>query len=186
MGSAQVIAVSTGRVKADPQVRAELGRTAIDKRPAGASVRVGRLGLDGDEQADQENHGGYEQAVYAYAREDLDWWVEQLRRELRDGLFGENITTAGLDISGAAIGETWRLGSAVVQVTGPRIPCVTFASWLGEEHWVKRFARAGLSGRLSAGAQRRRGRARRPDRGPGPSGGAGHGQRVNAGLLRRR
>ncbi len=146
MGSAQVIAVSTGRVKADPQVRAELGRTAIDKRPAGASVRVGRLGLDGDEQADQENHGGYEQAVYAYAREDLDWWVEQLRRELRDGLFGENITTAGLDISGAAIGETWRLGSAVVQVTGPRIPCVTFASWLGEEHWVKRFARAGRPG----------------------------------------
>jgi MOSC domain-containing protein YiiM len=146
MANARVLSVSTGREKADPRIRTALGRTAIDKRPLAARVRVTRLGLDGDEQADQENHGGYEQAVYAYAREDLDWWVEQLGRELRDGLFGENITTAGLDITGAAIGETWRLGTAVVQVTSPRIPCVTFASWLGEPRWVKRFARAGRPG----------------------------------------
>jgi MOSC domain-containing protein YiiM len=146
MASARVIAVSTGRVKADPKIQAALGRTAIDKRPCGASVAVFRLGLDGDEQADRQHHGGYEQAVYAYAREDLDWWAEQLGRELRDGLFGENITTAGLDISGAAIGEIWRLGTAVVQVTAPRVPCVTFASWLGEDHWVRRFARAGRPG----------------------------------------
>jgi MOSC domain-containing protein YiiM len=146
MASARVIAVSTGRAKADPNIRAALGRTAIDKRPSRARVRVFKLGLDGDEQADKVNHGGYEQAVYAYAREDLDWWVEQLGRELRDGLFGENITTAGLDISGAVIGETWRLGTAVVQVTSSRIPCVTFASWLGEDHWVRRFARAGRPG----------------------------------------
>ena len=160
MANARVLSVSTGREKADPAIRSQLGRTAIDKRPVAARVRVLKLGLDGDEQADQENHGGYEQAVYAYAREDLDWWVEQLGRELRDGLFGENITTAGLDVSGAAIGETWRLGSAVVQVTSPRIPCVTFASWLGEDRWVKRFAQARPSRRLPAGAQRGRGRAR--------------------------
>jgi len=146
MASARVIAVSTGRAKADPEIRAALGRTAIDKRPSGVSVVVSRLGLDGDEQADRDHHGGYEQAVYAYAREDLDWWVEQLGRELRDGLFGENITTAGLDICGAAIGETWRLGTAVVQVTSSRIPCVTFASWMGEHRWVKRFAQAGRPG----------------------------------------
>ena len=142
MANARVLSVSTGREKADPAIRSQLGRTAIDKRPVLGRVSVFTLGLDGDEQADQESHGGPDQAVYAYAREDLDWWVEQLGRELRDGLFGENITTAGLDISGAAIGETWRLGSAVVQVTSARIPCVTFASWLGEERWVKRFARA--------------------------------------------
>lgn len=146
MANARVLSVSTGREKADPAIRSQLGRTAIDKRPLAGRVRVLKLGLDGDEQADQENHGGYEQAVYVYAREDLDWWVEQLGRELRDGLFGENITTAGLDVSGAAIGETWRLGTAVVQVTSPRIPCVTFASWLGEDHWVRRFARAGRPG----------------------------------------
>ena len=146
MANARVLSVSTGREKADPAIRSQLGRTAIDKRPVPARVRVLKLGLDGDEQADHDSHGGYEQAVYAYAREDLDWWVEQLGRELRDGLFGENITTAGLDVCGAAIGETWRLGSAVVQVTSPRIPCVTFASWLGEDRWVKRFAQAGRPG----------------------------------------
>jgi MOSC domain-containing protein YiiM len=146
MASARVTSVSTGRAKADPKIAAAVGCTAIDKRPSSASVAVFRLGLDGDEQADRRHHGGYEQALYAYAREDLDWWVEQLGRELRDGLFGENITTAGLDISGAAIGETWRLGTAVVQVTSARIPCVTFASWLGEDHWIKRFARAARPG----------------------------------------
>jgi MOSC domain-containing protein YiiM len=146
MANARVIAVSTGRVKAAPAMGGTLGWTAIDKRPSRARVRVVKLGLDGDEQADKVNHGGYEQAVYAYAREDLDWWEEQLGRELRDGMFGENITTAGLDISGAAIGETWRLGTAVVQVTSPRVPCVTFAGWLGEDHWVRRFAQAGRPG----------------------------------------
>ncbi len=89
---------------------------------------------------DQDNHGGVDQALYAYAREDLDWWTEQLGRELLNGIFGENLTTAGLDVNAALIGEIWRVGEAVVQVTLPRIPCVTFKSWLDEPHWVKRFA----------------------------------------------
>jgi MOSC domain-containing protein YiiM len=109
-------------------------------------VAVGPFGLDGDEVADKENHGGYDQALYAYAREDLDWWVERLGYELPNGIFGENLTTAGLDVTGALIGETWRVGTAIVQVTSPRIPCVTFQSWLGEDHWVKRFAAAGRPG----------------------------------------
>ena len=71
---------------------------------------------------------------------------EQLGRQLGDGIFGENVTTAGIDISAALIGATWRLGTAVVQVTSPRIPCVTFKSWLDEPHWVKRFAAAGRPG----------------------------------------
>ena len=134
-----MISVNVGRGK-DADWAGKLGRTAIDKCPAAGRVEVGRLGLGGDEQVDKPAHGGPEQAVYAYAREDLDWWVERLGRELRNGLFGENITTAGLDVTGALIGETWLLGTAVVQVTAPRIPCVTFQSWLGEQHWVKRFA----------------------------------------------
>jgi MOSC domain-containing protein YiiM len=105
-------------------------------------VEVGRLGLGGDEQVDKPAHGGPEQAVYAYAREDLDWWVEQLGRELTNGLFGENITTGGVDVSGALIGEIWRLGTATVQVTAPRIPCAVFAGWMDERQWVKRFAEA--------------------------------------------
>jgi len=117
-------------------------RTGINKQPVTGRVAVGPEGLAGDEFADKANHGGRDQAVYAYAREDLDWWSALLGRELRHGLFGENITTAGLDVSGALIGEVWQLGTAVVQVTAPRIPCVTFQSWLGEPHWVKRFAAA--------------------------------------------
>ena len=145
MASGRVISVNTGRAS-DAEWAGRLKRTAIDKRPAAGPVRVGRLGVAGDEQVDKENHGGYEQALYVYAREDLDWWVEQLGRELPDGTFGENITTAGLDISGALIGETWRLGTALVQVTSPRVPCVVFAGWMGERHWVKRFADAGRPG----------------------------------------
>jgi MOSC domain-containing protein YiiM len=146
---AKVVSVNTGR-GVDAQWAGGLKRTAIDKRPAGGPgavpVRVGRLGLAGDEQADTEHHGGPEQAVYAYAREDLDWWVEQLGRELPNGTFGENVTTHRLDVTGALIGERWRLGSAVVEVTGPRIPCVVFQNWLGEDHWVRRFSAAARPG----------------------------------------
>jgi MOSC domain-containing protein YiiM len=136
-----VISVNVGWGK-DADWAGKLGRTAIHKRPVAGSVLVGRLGLGGDEQVDKPAHGGPEQAVYAYAREDLDWWVEQLGRELANGLFGENITTAGVDVTGALIGEIWRLGTATVQVTGPRIPCVVFAGWMDERRWVKRFAGA--------------------------------------------
>jgi MOSC domain-containing protein YiiM len=140
-----VISVNAGRGK-DADWAGRLGRTAIDKRPVAGPVDVGWLGLTGDEQADTEHHGGREQALYAYAREDLDWWVERLARELANGVFGENITTAGLDITGALIGEVWQLGTAVVQVTAPRIPCVVFAGWLDERSWVRRFADAGRPG----------------------------------------
>jgi MOSC domain-containing protein YiiM len=139
--TARVISVNTGRGK-DADWAGKLGRTAINKRPVPGRVQVGWLGLGGDEQVDKPAHGGPEQAVYAYAREDLDWWVEQLGRELADGMFGENITTAGLDVTGALIGEIWELGTARVQVTAPRIPCVVFAGWMDERHWVKRFGDA--------------------------------------------
>jgi MOSC domain-containing protein YiiM len=145
MPGARVISLNRGCI-ADLLIGGRPGRTAIDKRPVSGPVAIGPLGLDGDEIADKEYHGGGEQALYAYAREDLDWWTEQLGRELRGGTFGENVTTAGIDISAALIGETWQLGAVVLQVTAPRIPCVTFKSWLGEPHWVKRFAAAGRPG----------------------------------------
>ncbi|HEY2074971.1 MAG TPA: MOSC domain-containing protein [Streptosporangiaceae bacterium] len=145
MSGARVISVNRGK-EADLLIGGRPGRSAIDKRPVAGPVAVGPLGLDGDECADKQDHGGLEQALYAYAREDLDWWTEQLGRELTSGTFGENLTTAGIDVSAALIGETWRVGSALVQVTAPRIPCVTFKSWLDEPHWVKRFADAGRPG----------------------------------------
>jgi MOSC domain-containing protein YiiM len=145
MAAARVVSVNIGRGR-DADWAGRLKRTAIDKRPVPGPVTVGRLGLDGDEQIDKPDHGGYEQALYAYAREDLDWWVERLGRELASGSFGENITTSGADVTGALIGEVWQLGSAVVQVTAPRIPCVVFAGWMDERQWVKRFADAGRPG----------------------------------------
>jgi MOSC domain-containing protein YiiM len=145
MPGARVISVNRGQ-EADLLIGGRPAPSAIDKRPVSGPVEVGPLGLDGDTVADKVNHGGLEQAVYAYAREDLDWWTEQLGRELLNGVFGENITTAGIDVSSALIGETWRVGSVVLQVTSARIPCETFKSWLDEPRWVKRFAAAGRPG----------------------------------------
>ena len=127
----------------------DVGRTAIDKRPVAAGVEVGVLGLESDRVCDVENHGGAEQAVYAYADEEADWWAEQLQREIPPGLFGENLRTAGLAVSEAEIGEHWRVGGpdgVLLRVTAPRIPCVTFADRMGEAHWVKRFGQSGRPG----------------------------------------
>ncbi len=130
--------------------------TGIDKRPVDGPVAVnapgcgkgtGAVGLAGDRVYDVENHGGDEQAVYAYAREDLDYWTDELRRELPNGVFGENLTTRGLDVNGALIGERWRIGPDVVlEITSPRIPCSTFRGWLGLPGWLKRFTAAARPG----------------------------------------
>jgi MOSC domain-containing protein YiiM len=145
MATARVISVNVGTAR-ELLIGRTASQSAIDKRPVSGPIRAGRLGLAGDEQADKQDHGGRDQALYAYAQEDLDWWTERLGREVRGGEFGENITTAGLDVTGALIGETWRFGDAVVQVTAPRIPCATFQAWTGEPNWVKRFADAGRPG----------------------------------------
>ena len=145
MASARVISVNTGRGQ-PASWAGRTRRTAIDKRPARGPVLLGRLGAAGDEQVDSEHHGGPHQALYAYAREDLDYWAGRLGRDLPGGTFGENLTTAGLDVTGAVIGETWRVGAAVVQVSSVRIPCGTFRGWMGEPGWVRRFAAAGRPG----------------------------------------
>ncbi len=133
-----------------------LPATGIDKRPVSHPVAVtapgpkgtGAVGLAGDRAHDVQHHGGADQALYAYAREDLDSWEERLGRRLHDGSsFGENLTTVGVDVNGALIGERWRIGSDVLlEVTCPRIPCATFSGWLGEPDWLRRFLQAGQPG----------------------------------------
>jgi len=103
-------------------------------------------GVLGDDVVSRKHHGGSRQAVYAVAREELDWWGAELGRDLRDGMFGENVTTTGLDVDGAVVGERWRIGSAVLEVTGPRIPCATFGAWMAERGWVRRFTERGRTG----------------------------------------
>lgn len=129
--------------------------TGIDKRPVNGPVRVaapgpkgvGASGVAGDAVCHTRHHGGDHQAVYAFAREDLDDWERELGRPLASGTFGENLTTEGLDVSGAKIGERWRIGAEVVlEVTSGRIPCSTFQGHLGEKGWVRRFTRKGAPG----------------------------------------
>jgi MOSC domain-containing protein YiiM len=116
------------------------GTTSIDKRALAGPVAMGALGLAGDRQSDTENHGGADQAVYLYADEDADWWAHELGREIPPGLFGENLRTSGIDVSGIRIGQWLHIGDSVVlEVTAPRTPCATFARRMGEPHWVRRF-----------------------------------------------
>jgi MOSC domain-containing protein YiiM len=123
-----------------------LRRTAIDKARLAARVYVGPLGVEGDEQADTASHGGVDRAVYAFAREDIDAWERALGRSLHNGQFGENLTTGGVDVNEALIGERWRVGSALLEVSAVRIPCRVFAAWLQEQGWVRRFTEAARPG----------------------------------------
>jgi MOSC domain-containing protein YiiM len=122
--------------------------TAIDKRAVSFAVPVGPYGLGGDLVKDIRHHGGLDQAVYAYADEDAAWWASELGREITPGLFGENLRTTGVDVTGAEIGERWRIGDGglVVEVTDPRTPCGTFQRRMGEENWIRRFTEHGAPG----------------------------------------
>jgi MOSC domain-containing protein YiiM len=140
-----ILSVNVGR--ALPAPWAPLKRTAIDKRPVPGPVRARALGLEGDQQANRKYHGGVDQAVYAYAREDLDFWAAELGRDLPPGRFAaENLTTLGVDVTGAVIGERWRVGTVEFEVSTPRTPCAVFQAYLQEKAWVKRFTAGGRPG----------------------------------------
>lgn len=125
----------------------QVGVTAIDKRPVDGPVRVRRLGLFGDVQADRADHGGPDKALYAYDDAEAAYWAVELGHDVRMGQFGENLRTRGLDVDGAEFGERWRIGAqVVVEVTMPRTPCATFGRWLGQERWVRRFSDRGRVG----------------------------------------
>lgn len=120
--------------------------SAIWKHPVPGRVPLRGVNLQGDEQADRTVHGGPDKAVYAYAREDIDWWEAELRRELGDAPFGENLDIRGLPVSEAVIGERWAVGSALLQVAQPRLPCFKLGVRMGDPRFLKRFAAAGRPG----------------------------------------
>ncbi len=129
-----------------PDVGGSVGETAIDKRPVDTPKFVTENGVAGDHRADMVHHGSPNQAVYAYAKEDYDWWSAELGLELNPGVFGENLTTTGVDLNNLEIGSKVKVGAALLQATAPRIPCGTFQRWLNLEHWVKRFTEGGRPG----------------------------------------
>jgi MOSC domain-containing protein YiiM len=150
----RLLSVNIAHVQPNPYKTSDV--TGIDKRPTLGPVAVtapGRKdggagsGLAGDTIGDRVSHGGDDQAVYAYAREDLDRWQRELDRTLASGSFGENLTTQGVDVNGALIGEQWSIGDEVVlEVTSPRVPCSTFRGWMGIPGWLKIFTAASVPG----------------------------------------
>ncbi|WP_328719858.1 MOSC domain-containing protein [Streptomyces sp. NBC_00247] len=150
-----LLTVNVGIPRHSAHTGARDGLTGIDKRPVDGPVAVtdpgpkgtGGSGLAGDAVCDLRHHGGSDQAVYAYAREELDAWEQKLGKPLPNGIFGENLTTLGLEVSRALIGERWRIGpDLVLEVTAGRIPCRTFAGHVREERWVKRFSQEAVTG----------------------------------------
>jgi MOSC domain-containing protein YiiM len=149
----KVLSVNVGHPRPNPWKEMKL--TSIDRRPVAGPVMVrparakglGMVGLAGDKVFDVRNHGGPDMAVYAFAREDLDDWAAQLGQPLGNGMFGENLTTAEVDVNGALIGERWRIGAELVlEATSPRVPCGTFQGWLAQAGWIKRFTLAARPG----------------------------------------
>ena len=148
---ATVLSVNAGRLETVEGVRRPTG---IRKRPVeqiavrDPGPKRGGLGsgVVGDAIGSRKHHGGETQAVYAFAREELDRWGRELGRELPDGMFGENLTTSGLEVDDAEVGELLRVGLTLLEVCGPRVPCATFAARMREPRWVRRFAEHGRTG----------------------------------------
>ena len=120
--------------------------TAIWKSPVEGRVPLRGVNLRGDDQADRSAHGGPDKAVYAYGVEDTEWWEAELGRSLGPGAFGENLTVRGLPVSGAVIGERWSVGSTLLEVAQPRLPCFKLGLRMGDPRFLKRFAAAGRPG----------------------------------------
>ena len=122
------------------------GRTGIDKRCVAGAANFSNEQVRNDVIIDRDHHGGYDQAVYAYAREDSDWWENELSITIDNGRFGENLTTIGIDVNSALIGEQWKIGNVILEVSQPRIPCRTFAGFWQRPTLIKEFMAAGKPG----------------------------------------
>ena len=140
-----LVSVNVGRIEAvghhDRTVT-----TGIFKRPVTGRATTRGVNVVGDDQADRSVHGGPDRALYAYAAEDLEWWADQLARPMPAGMMGENLTTADVDVTNAVIGERWRIGSVLLEVTAPRVPCFKLGIKMGDGRFPIRFAAAGRPG----------------------------------------
>jgi len=146
-----VVSVNVGMPKPVDYETSSIPSTAIEKTPATGPVRITFAGVEGNASASTDVHGDEYMRVYAYSVEDYAWWQAELLRELRPGQFGEQLTTEGIDLNAAVVGESWRVGTAVLQIAHVRVPCQTFKGWMGHSGydagaWVKRFTLAGRAG----------------------------------------
>jgi MOSC domain-containing protein YiiM len=141
----RLVSVNVGRARTQPWRRGVT--TAIHKAPVEGRVRVEGVHVTGDEQGDLRVHGGPDKAVYAYAVEDYRWWEGELDRAgLSPATFGENLTVERVEVSGAVVGERWAVGSVLLEVAQPRLPCYKLGLRMGDEGFVTRFAAAARPG----------------------------------------
>ncbi len=117
------------------------GKTGIFKRPVEGPVEITQGGLVDDAISDKKNHGGPDQAVYVFGTPDYEWWSYELGHEVLPGTFGENLTVSDLESAAACVGDRMGIGTVVLEVTAPRIPCLTLAVRMGEPAFLKRFRR---------------------------------------------
>jgi MOSC domain-containing protein YiiM len=141
MSSGRVLSVNVGRAR-EFEFNRRPARSAIWKAPVVGRVRARGVNLEGDEQADRKAHGGPDKAIYAYALEDLLWWELELARSLQHGEFGENLTTKGINVNDALIGERWEIGTTVLEVSGPRVPCWRLGVRMSDARFPRRFGKA--------------------------------------------
>jgi MOSC domain-containing protein YiiM len=137
----RILSVNVGRAR-EFQFSGRPAKSAIWKSPVAGRIAAHGVNLDGDEQADHEAHGGPDKAVYAYAVEDARWWEQEIGRSLTFGEFGENLTTEGIEVNDALVGERWEIGTTVLEVSEPRIPCWRLGVRMNDQMFVRRFAGA--------------------------------------------
>ena len=139
---AKILTVNVAAIIHEGEWTGSEGRTGIDKRPIEGPVKFANNSVAGDSVIDKKAHGGYDKAVYAYAREDADWWESEISRKITNGAFGENLTTSGIDINTSLIGERWEIGTTILEVSEPRIPCRVFAGFWDRPTLIKDFTNA--------------------------------------------
>jgi len=147
----QVVSINVGEAKPVAYRTAGEPRTASEKLPVEGGAWIGADGVAGDDSGDRRNHHDAWMKVYAYSLEDYDYWSSELGAPVGPGQFSENLTTSGVDLNAALIGEVWRVGGALLQISHVRIPCQTFKGWMGasgydQTAWVKRFTAAARPG----------------------------------------
>src|SRR4249919_2006039 len=139
--AAKVLSVNVGTVR-EFQYNGHPAKSAIWKAPAVGRIAARGVNLAGDDQADRKAHGGPDKAVYAYAVEDLGWWAGEIGRPLESGELGENLTTEGIEVNGALVGERWAIGTTVLEVAEPRVPCWRLGVRMNDKMFPRRFNQA--------------------------------------------
>lgn len=137
----KVLSVNVGGVR-EFEYNGRIAKSAIWKSPVQGRIAIRGINLDGDDQADREAHGGFDKAIYAYAIEDTRWWEEVIGKPLAYGQFGENLTTDGIEVNDALVGERWQVGTAVLEVSEPRVPCWRLGVRMGDNLFPRRFTEA--------------------------------------------